>query len=129
MLMLRIFSVTIISAIAALQIGILLPSAVAEVYEPLEEVCKNNPEAAVCSGSSLNPREDPVASTLENVVNVVALVSGIIAVIIIVIAGFRFVLSNGDSTKVTNARNTIIYTAIGLIVIILARQIVAFFLF
>jgi hypothetical protein len=53
---------------------------------------------------------------------------GIIAVIMIVYGGFRYITSGGDATKVTSARNTILYAIIGLIIVALAQFIVKFVL-
>lgn len=46
----------------------------------------------------------------------------------IVIAGFRFVTSNGDANTVTQAKNTIIYAVIGIVVAVMAYAIVNFIL-
>ena len=76
------------------------------------------------NGKSLNE----VTYTLRNIINLLLYVAGIIAVVIIVIAGFRFVTSNGDSAQVSKAKNTIIYALVGLVVAIMAYAIVNFIL-
>jgi hypothetical protein len=76
------------------------------------------------NGRSLNE----VTYTLRNVVNLLLYVAGIIAVVIIVIAGFRFVASNGDATQVSKAKNTIIYALVGLVVAVMSYTIVNFIL-
>lgn len=53
---------------------------------------------------------------------------GALAVLIIVIAGLRFILANGDPQSISQARNTIIYAAIGLLVAVSAEIIVTFVL-
>ena len=50
----------------------------------------------------------------------------IISVIMLIYGGLRYVLSGGDSKKVTDAKNTIMYAIIGLIISILAYAIVNF---
>ncbi|HEX5798452.1 MAG TPA: hypothetical protein VFX79_03795 [Candidatus Saccharimonadales bacterium] len=62
------------------------------------------------------------------VINVLSIVVGIIAVIMVIWGGFKFITSGGDSSKVTSARNTIIYAIIGLIIVALAQTIVKFVL-
>ncbi len=52
-----------------------------------------------------------------------------ITVLIIVIAGFRFVVSQGNSDNVSRARETIIYALVGLVVCLTAEAIVSFVLF
>jgi hypothetical protein len=51
---------------------------------------------------------------------------GIISIIMLIWGGLRYVVSGGDSKKVTDAKNTVIYAIIGLIIAILAYAIVNF---
>lgn len=67
-----------------------------------------------------------IDSLVKNVINVVSLIVGVVAVIMIIIGGLRYVTSNGDSGQVGNAKNTIMYAVIGLIVVALAHVIVRF---
>lgn len=60
------------------------------------------------------------------ITNTVLYVVGIISVIMLIYGGLRYILSGGDSKKVTDAKNTILYAIIGLIISILAYAIVNF---
>ena len=60
------------------------------------------------------------------ITNTVLYVVGIISVIMLIYGGLRYVISGGDSKKVTDAKNTILYAIIGLIISILAFAIVNF---
>lgn len=106
--------------------------------------------AADCTGSSPNVQgcldagaclstnqadcpasQDPDGSInriLTTIINIFSWVVGIVAVIMIIVAGIRFVLSGGDSGNVTSARNTIIYAIVGLVIVALAQIIVQFVL-
>jgi len=42
----------------------------------------------------------------------------------IIIGGFKYVTSGGDSTKISSAKSTIFYALIGLVVVALAQVIV-----
>lgn len=53
---------------------------------------------------------------------------GALALLMLVIAGFRYTISQGDPTSVANSRRMIIYTIVGLVVIALAATIVNFIL-
>lgn len=53
---------------------------------------------------------------------------GAVAVLIITIAGFQYVTSNGDPQRVSKSKDAIIYAVIGLAVAILAFSIVSFVL-
>lgn len=65
---------------------------------------------------------------IKIVVNILLFVLGAIAVIMIVIGGIRYTLSNGDSGAITGAKNTILYAVVGLVVALLAYAIVNFVL-
>lgn len=63
---------------------------------------------------------------VTKVVNLLSLVVGIAAVIVIIIAGIQYMLSTGDATKTGNAKNAIIYAIVGLVVAVLAQGLVIF---
>lgn len=71
---------------------------------------------------------DKVVETIKNIINILLFLIGLFAVVMIVIAGFRFVTSNGDSNTVSQAKNTIIYAVIGIVVAVMAYAIVNFVL-
>lgn len=62
----------------------------------------------------------------RTVTNVLLFIIGAIAVIMLIIGGIRYVLSGGDQTQVTSAKNTILYAIIGIVVAILAFAAVDF---
>jgi hypothetical protein len=64
----------------------------------------------------------------NTVTNVLLFVIGAISVIMIIIGGLRYVLSGGDSSNVTAAKNTILYAIVGLIVALLAYAVINFVL-
>ena len=62
----------------------------------------------------------------QTIVNVILFIVGAVAVIMIVIGGVRYTVSNGDSNAVTGAKNTIMYAIVGLVVAIIAYALVNF---
>ena len=62
----------------------------------------------------------------KTVTNVLLFLIGAVSVIMLIIGGIRYTLSNGDSSQVTAAKNTILYAVIGIIVALLAYAIVNF---
>ena len=87
------------------------------------DVCSGgNDSSLYCQNKSEG--ETKVKSTIGNVVNLLLMAVGAISIIMIVVGGILFALSNGDSSRVTKARNTVLYAAIGLIVSLLASAIV-----
>ncbi len=69
-----------------------------------------------------------LAQTAATAVNILSLIVGIIAVIMIVYGGLRYITSGGDSGNVGNAKNTLLYAIIGLVIVALAQLIVHFVL-
>ena len=67
-----------------------------------------------------------VNGVFTKITNTVLYAVGIISVIMLIYGGLRYVISGGDSKKVTDAKNTIMYAIIGLIISILAYAIVNF---
>ncbi len=64
--------------------------------------------------------------TVRRVVNMFLMVVALIAVIMLIIGGFRYIISQGESDQAEQAKNTILYAVIGLIVIGLSAAIVNF---
>jgi Type IV secretion system pilin len=58
--------------------------------------------------------------------NVMLFAVGAISVIMIVIGGLRYVVSGGNTTNVTAAKNTILYAIVGLVISMLAYAIINF---
>lgn len=64
-----------------------------------------------------------ITSTLNYVLSFLAL----IAVIVLVIAGIRLIVSQGNEEERDKAKKTILYAVIGLLIVLFARVIVGFF--
>lgn len=62
----------------------------------------------------------------KTITNVMLFIIGAVSVIMLIIGGLRYVVSGGDSTAVQNAKNTILYAIVGVIVAILAYAAVSF---
>ncbi len=67
-------------------------------------------------------------ATVTNVINILLFVAGLIAVIIIVVGGLRFVTSEGDAASANKAKNSVVYALVGLVLAVLAYAIVNFVL-
>lgn len=63
-------------------------------------------------------------SIFTTIVNVLLFIIGAISVIMLIVGGIRYTISNGDSGAVTSAKNTILYAIVGLIIAFLAFAIV-----
>ena len=73
-----------------------------------------------------NQGNDDFATIVGRVISLFLFVLGIGAVFMIIFGGFRYVTSNGDSGKLEGAKNTILYSVVGLVVAIFAYALVNF---
>jgi len=71
-------------------------------------------------------------STLQGIltfaVNIFSVIVGVIAVIMLIVGGLKYITSGGDTNNVSGAKNTIVYALIGLVIVALAQFIVHFVL-
>jgi hypothetical protein len=83
-------------------------------------------EGVKCAKSA--DQKGNLGNIIQAVTNVLLFIIGAVSVIMIILGGLKYVLSNGDSSQITSAKNTILYAVIGLIVALLAFAIVNFVL-
>lgn len=67
---------------------------------------------------------DGSAAIIPRVINLMLFIVGILAVIMLIWGGIRYVISGGAADKVKDAKNTILYAIVGLIVAILGYALV-----
>jgi len=65
---------------------------------------------------------------LKHCINIFSVIVGVVAVIMIIFGGFRYITSGGDSGNISSAKQTIIFAIVGLVVVALAQIIVRFVL-
>lgn len=112
----------------------LLFSASASAASYVDQQCADPVAATSTYCKSLQATEDPRGANsfygqngiIKKAADILAVLSGVAAVIIITISGIRFALAEGDPNKVREARNSIVYALVGLFVIVIARNIIAF---
>jgi hypothetical protein len=106
-------------------------------FDPLGDACNgskvqggNTNSSPVCESnnkaSGADKNHNIVLRTIQSAANIIAYISGVIAVIIMIISGLSLIGSGGNSETVKNARRRIIYAAVGLAVIALAWTITRF---
>lgn len=110
-------------AIAALAASLPAARTSAQVFN----VCNQGGagSSAVCHAPTANNISGPNGIIIK-VSNIFAWVGGVGAVFVMMIGGFMYVTASGDSNKASSGRSTIIYAAVGLVVIVLGRAIIGF---
>lgn len=81
-------------------------------------------QAAQCDGCPANLFGEN--GVFRQVTNAILYIVGIVAVIMLIIGGIKYVVSGGDAKKVTDAKNTVLYAIIGLVICFFAFAIVNF---
>lgn len=126
-----------LSALAVLAVPALVPATVSAQSNAVQGGLKCGAELDVSKITSSTPADCDVNATdpgakvndiIKLIINIFSLVVGVVAVIMIIIGGLKYITSGGDSGNVTGAKNTILYAIIGLVVVALAQFIVRFVL-
>lgn len=121
---------TALAALMLVAVPAVMPVAVASAADIQSGLCDGASLSVSGSGdcSTTGDATDKVNSVIGTVINMLTILVGVVAVIMIMWGGMRYVTSGGDSGKVTTAKNTIIYAIIGLVVVALSQFIVRFVL-
>lgn len=119
----------IVITIAAL--GLLVPVVAATTVSAqniIEDGVKTGSCLKVTGDCDVSESPERINDLITTVINIFSIVVGVVAVIMIIIGGLKYITSSGDSNNVTSAKNTILYAIIGLVVVALAQFIVKFVL-
>ncbi len=81
--------------------------------------------AAIIDTSGL-PGRSSGDTVINNALNIAFGVAASIAVLMVVIGGFRYIVAHGDPSQTASAKNGILYAIIGLVVVMAAYSIVTF---
>lgn len=122
---------TIISCVALLGVLAMVPSyanasPAGEIKQGVSDVGGNETQTTTDANGNQTTVSVTLGDRLKTIVNIMLYILGAIAVIMIVIGGIRYTTSNGDSSSITSAKNTILYAVVGLIIAIMAYAIVNF---
>ena len=93
--------------------------------------CKSGTGAttAICKESQTSgATKNPIIHFITIIIDIISYIAGAAAIISLIVSGLRIILANGDSNAVATARSGILYSVIGIIVIVLAQSIVVFVL-
>lgn len=129
------FSLVIMFACFGLSGGVITAQ---KVPTSVSDICVNAADSPLCQANRDNQGADPVSddsspiigpsSILYRAVQIVTLVTGAVSVIMIIVGGFKYVVSGGDSSATKSAKDTILYAVIGLVIALFAQIIITFVL-
>jgi hypothetical protein len=125
--------IIILSLLLGLLTPVVAPTLVLAQTEPLKEACdqtKGSQKPATCYNIA-NPNENPITGPNGIIIKasrIIALITGAAAVIVIMVAGLRYIVSAGDPNSVNTAKNAILYAMVGLVVSVFAPIVIGFVL-
>jgi hypothetical protein len=109
-----------------LAIGSFIPATTAHAGI-LDAACgRAGGSSATCKAKSEGSSREGAAKQVQGVINLILMLLGILAVIMIIIGGYRYVTANGDEGSVKQGKDTILYSCIGLVLAIMSYGIVNF---
>lgn len=122
---------TTLTLLAMLMMLVVSPSAIAA--DNLQQICNegDNKNSALCAGytsSKPDSKENPLLKLLRNITDILSYLAGALAVIFVMVGGFKYITSAGDPQKAASGRQTLTYALIGLIVVVLSRILILFIL-
>ena len=97
----------------------------------LGQGCNAGGSTKFCQDANANKDKDKMlgkGGLITTITQLIVLITGAVSVVMIIIGGLRYVLSSGDSKGVHSAKDTILYSLIGLVVAIFSQVIVSFVL-
>ena len=81
----------------------------------------------VCSQTATpDLNNNPIVGAIKLAIDVLSIIIGIGAVIGVLVSALRFTLAHGDSSAIANARSSLTYSLVGIVVTVLAQTIVIF---
>lgn len=112
----------IIAMAMTIGINVVVPVVGAQVELFPSGACGKSGGGEICS----NMNNDDTTPLVQVAVNTLLYVAGVVAIIFVVMGGFKLVTSTGDAGKAASARNTILYALAGLVVAGLAFVIIQY---
>jgi heme/copper-type cytochrome/quinol oxidase subunit 2 len=113
-------SVLIAAALLLGSFAVVMPVSAATV-DPTDQINKG-----ITAAGGDTSKTDELPTLIQNIINVLLFIAGAVAVIMIILGAIRYITSNGDQADVKAAKDTILYSVVGLIVAIMAFAIVNF---
>lgn len=129
---LSLFKTTLLSLILLFSIA---PVGLVYAENVLDPVCKvyakNDPNApTICQDNKTQTIDDNAFfgpnGIFTKIISLLSMVIGVVAIIMIIVGGLKYVLSNGDANSINSAKNTILYAIIGLVISVIAQGIITF---
>jgi len=116
----------------ALMVGMMMLCSDSVMAAPNDPICKDpdataaQREKAGCIDINVDLPKGNDSNLLPTLLGAAYAIIGVVAVVIIIVSGIQYITSAGEPEKVKRAKDTIVYTVVGLIIATLAATIIGF---
>jgi hypothetical protein len=76
-----------------------------------------------CGGTSGG---NAIAKVLNGVLQIITWIAGAAALIMIILAGLKYITSGGDSSAISSAKQSLVYAIVGVVIVVVAQILVNF---
>lgn len=119
-----------LTVVLAIVMSVLVLTALTPVYaENLTQDACNATGADASSVCTTNQTDDPLTGPggiIGRAIDLLSILVGVASVIVIMVAGFSFITSQGEPAALSKAKNSLIFAVIGIVIVVLAQVIAGF---
>lgn len=122
----KLITVVLLSVISLMMIVYSVPATVGAV-DSTDQICEG---VKAISGQACDTADGStrLSNAVKVAIRILQLIAGLLSVFYLIYAGIKFITSSGGSDGVKTAKNTILYVAIGIIIVLIAEGIIRFVL-
>lgn len=106
--------------------SLLSPFALSPAFASADAFSSSDAKNQACAGINGCTSTTSLDNIVKAVLRILSVIAGITSVIMIMISGYKYLTSGGDSGKVSSAKNTLVYAIIGIIVVAFSQFIAQF---
>jgi len=108
---------------------LLMPVTVSAAFNPFADACSTGGSSgsAACQANGSDPLTG-ANGKITQATRLISYLAGIASIIIMIVAGIMYITSGGDPGKIGEARDAVVYAAVGLVIVVLAQGLILFVL-
>lgn len=125
--MIRNLFLTFAVLISSLFVLAALPTSYVLAQDSGDAVCETLGQATGNNCESVDESGTSIKSVISGGLNLLTFFAGVATVVMVMIAGFKYLTSQGDASAVSSAKNTLLYALIGIVIVALSQTIIFFF--
>ncbi len=125
--MIKSMFISLVLIMSALILTAALPRPIVYAQDAGDAVCDTLGQVTGNSCESVDESGVSIQNVVEGALNLLTFVAGMATVVMVIIAGVKYVTSQGDSAAIGNAKATLLYALVGIVIVLLSQTIIFFF--